>query len=95
MYHKRCIVCNKVSSEEIETNVGDTLNHVFFNDTISQGWICFECDNWTEILRLEYYIDDEDEPLPLHGLIEYEIDLDNAKGLSFLFNNDNEMTDET
>lgn len=85
MYHKRCIVCNKVSSEEIETNVGDTLNHVFFNDTISQGWICFECDNWTEILLLDY-LNEEEDFIPLN--VE---DTD----LLLLFDNDNEKEDET
>lgn len=81
LYHKRCIVCNKVSSEEIETNVGDTLSHVFFNDTISQGWICFECDNWTEILLLDYLNEDEDF-IPLNDdefLLIFDNDNDNEK----------------
>jgi len=81
LYHKRCIVCNKVSSEEIETNVGDTLNHVFFNDTISQGWICFECDNWTEVLLLDY-LNEEEDFIPLNSVEDTD--------LLFLFDNDNE-----
>ena len=86
MYHKRCIVCNKVSSEEIETNIGDTLNHVFFNDTISQGWICFECDNWTEILLLDY-LNEEEDFIPLNSVEDTD--------LLLLFDNDNEKEDET
>jgi hypothetical protein len=62
MNYKRCVVCNKVSNNDIATNQGDYTADVFFIDETSGGNICWECDSWDDNLRQDYQLKDlEDE----------------------------------
>jgi hypothetical protein len=56
-YNLRCKTCNRVSSQEIESNIGDYLNKNFVQDPVdSNSFICEECKEWHEDLMLDYEV---------------------------------------
>lgn len=59
--HRRCVSCNKVSSQEIETNIGDFSRKVFVPDPVDgKQFICLECREWHDELMFEY--EQKDDP---------------------------------
>lgn len=51
----RCSICNKVSSRDIETNLGDFMNKSFVPDPKnSQFYVCVDCKESHESLMLDY-----------------------------------------
>ena len=64
MISRRCVICNKVSSNSIETNAGDFTTDVFFIDEKTGGDICYECNSWTDSVIHDYnLVDIETEEL--------------------------------
>lgn len=58
--HARCVTCNKVSSEDIETNPGDYKPEEFVPDPVDPlNYICKECKEWHEDLALDYWFKDD------------------------------------
>jgi hypothetical protein len=56
----RCKICNRVSSELIETNLGDFTKKRFFRDDEHQDVLCEECKEIHEDLMLDY--ESQDDP---------------------------------
>jgi Fe2+ or Zn2+ uptake regulation protein len=57
----RCSICDSVSNEFIETNIGDYKKHLsFVNDPKDHThFICMECNDSVDDLRQDYeYMDD-------------------------------------
>lgn len=59
MISHRCIVCNKVSTSDIQTEVGDLTKRHFKKDEYSTGFICGECEDWHEELMTDYFYQDD------------------------------------
>jgi hypothetical protein len=58
--HRRCVSCNKVSSQDIETNSGDFTTEYFMIDPIRKdSFICKECREWHEELMADYEAKDD------------------------------------
>lgn len=59
----RCSICNCVSNERIETNLGDFHPHMSFTNDPKDGlhFICIECDESIEEVRQDYQMDDKYE----------------------------------
>ncbi len=56
----RCAICNAVSDEDIETNVGDFSKKEFVADPKSNlHFICTPCKEAIEDLNLEYSYQDD------------------------------------
>jgi len=55
----RCAVCNKVSSMEIQTDVGDFSDKPFIWDEQNRDYICTDCKEAHETLMLDYQRQDE------------------------------------
>lgn len=56
---RRCSICNSVSSQMIETNIGDFCDGHFVTDPKSElHFICEECAHWQVELMSDYYLDD-------------------------------------
>lgn len=59
LLNERCYICNKVSSELIETNAGEALGRNFFRDSqVLTRTICEPCKEAHEELMLEYSYND-------------------------------------
>lgn len=56
----RCKNCNRVSSELIETEIGDFTKKRFFRDDQHQDVLCEECKEIHEELMLDY--ESQDDP---------------------------------
>lgn len=64
--NQRCVTCNKVSSEAIETNPGDFLKKSFVPDPVNPLQnICEECKALHEELLHEYEVQDHWKKLDL------------------------------
>lgn len=64
--NQRCVTCNKVSSEAIETNPGDYLKKSFVSDPVNPlQTICEECKALHEELMHEYEINEHWNKLEL------------------------------
>lgn len=62
--HFRCSICNRVSLEEIETNIGDYQKGLtFVNDPKnSDDFICLDCSDVVDEQRHDYWLmDDKNE----------------------------------
>lgn len=81
----RCSICNKVSSLDIETDIGDFSKDNFVPDPKNNShFICTECKGWHEGLMLAY--EQEDGHWGWENEEENNFDLDN------LADNDNVQT---
>jgi hypothetical protein len=55
----RCTICNCVSSEDIETTIGDYRRGMSFApDPITSGFICMECQDVIQDQRFDYELMD-------------------------------------
>ena len=64
--NQRCVTCNKVSSEAIETNIGDYLKKSFVPDPVNPlQTVCEECKALHEELMHEYEVIDHWKKLDL------------------------------
>jgi hypothetical protein len=64
--HNRCSICNKVSNEEIQTELGDYQAHMSFTNDPKDPlhFICVECADSIEDQRQDYqYFDEYNEEL--------------------------------
>lgn len=53
--NRRCVCCNKVSSQDIETDLGDFSTDYFVVDPTDQNsFICHECSEWHTDLMTDY-----------------------------------------
>lgn len=61
----RCSICNTVSNEEIETDLGDFKSHMsFVNDPKDPThFICITCSEEIDSLRQDYEYDDQEKEL--------------------------------
>lgn len=41
--YQRCYICNKVSNEDIETNLGDCIKKPFIRDERYNAYMCLDC----------------------------------------------------
>lgn len=60
----RCSICNTVSNENIETDLGDYKAHMSFthDPKDSRHFICVSCDEAIEDIRRDFsYMDDDDD----------------------------------
>lgn len=57
--NKRCKCCNKVSSQDIETDVGDFSTDYFTEDQNDNSFICKECSEWHDELMSDYEAKDD------------------------------------
>lgn len=70
-FHRRCNDCNKVSSQEIETNIGDfSQDHFVIDPHNSTKFICKECKEWYEELMMDYEIKDDPYGWKEDGLLD-------------------------
>lgn len=58
MNNVRCKHCNKVSSQDIETEAGDFSTSYFKEDT-DKAYLCDECSEWHEELMADYEAKDD------------------------------------
>lgn len=103
MNNVRCKHCNKVSNQDIETEVGDFSSSYFKEDTKDKYYLCDECSEWHEELMADYEAKDDPygwEENGLNDLVEIYIEEifsnDNAESVppvTKLLNN-NEVNDE-
>lgn len=58
----RCTICNCVSSEDIETTIGDYRRGMSFApDPITSGFICMECQDVIQDQRFDYELMDNED----------------------------------
>jgi len=59
MSNKRCGICNRVSSRDIETDIGSFTKNAFVADpSDNKHYICSECKEIHEELMLDYELKD-------------------------------------
>lgn len=58
--HHRCSICNSVSNEEIETDIGDYKHNMSFtpDPKDKNHFICISCSDAINDLRQDYMMDD-------------------------------------
>lgn len=62
--HFRCSICNKVSMEEIATEIGDFTSNNFTHDPKDKSqFICIDCHDAIEDVRYDYHLMDNPEEL--------------------------------
>ena len=77
-FNTRCVCCNKVSSKEIETDIGDYSKSEFVVDPINpSAFICKECKEWHEDLMMNYH--QKDDPYGWDNAIEFGINISKEK----------------
>lgn len=62
-HHERCYLCNKVSSQDIETNIGDFTKKKFFRESessLAHLVLCEECKASIEDQMLDYELEHDD-----------------------------------
>ena len=75
--NQRCVTCNKVSSEAIETNIGDYLKKSFVPDPVNPLQnICEECKEKHEELMHGYEVRDHWKKLDELGVENEDYDGD-------------------
>lgn len=84
----RCSICNAVSNERIETNLGDFKEDVSFTHDPKDGlhFICIDCADAVEDLRQDFEFMDSNEDdmirkiLTLDGQEDYSFNYDIEEG---------------
>jgi len=60
--HFRCTICNKVSLEDIATELGDYTPQAFVHDPKDPtGFICVQCNDAIEETKYDWYLLDNKE----------------------------------
>lgn len=71
--HRRCSVCNRVSSKDIETNALETYKGNFVPDPINRlHFVCVDCKEVHEELMLDYA--HKDGVWGWNGEVEHAVD---------------------
>ncbi len=57
----RCSICNRVSSGDIQTNLGDLAPGQFCSDPKDKSqYICMDCNGSIENVKVDYYAKDNE-----------------------------------